>query len=426
MSINPNYVPPKQNVKPNDESKNFDSIQDSKAIKCLLEQGYTDGLVQTLLSSIQNQTSPVRFWIIDNSGSMNTNDGYRILETRHRHEVKVAPCTRWEELRECVNYHIDLAGLLRAKSHFRVLNPQLGITEFGIAAEARMVSSDPGRTATDSQIIEREVRFGKQSIRKIQASGVTPLTEHILYIYDYLVAMSKSDASFLSVDGAQISIIIATDGLPTDDEGYGGKFANDQFINALRSIQQLSTSIWIVIRLCTTDDDVVSFYNSLDVELELPLELLDDFRGEAREVAKFNPWINYALPLHRCREFGLHDRILDLMDERQLTRGEVRDFCSLLFGEEKCSDYLLPDPEVDWEKFLVKVKELNNSEEKQWNPLRKRASPWIDVKLLHRAYGNGLFSKFVGIGPDFSWGDVFLLGVAIAVLARVVFDGIFF
>lgn len=60
-------------------------------------------------------------------------------------------------------------------------------------------------------------------------------------------------------------------------------------------------SVWVVIRLCTDEQPVVDFYNALDSVLELPLEVLDDHLNEAKECHQFNSWLNYALPLHRCK-----------------------------------------------------------------------------------------------------------------------------
>lgn len=60
------------------------------------------------------------FWIIDNSGSMATSDGHRMAETKSRNTVKMVSCSRWEEIQECVSYHIQLAGLLETPTRFRV------------------------------------------------------------------------------------------------------------------------------------------------------------------------------------------------------------------------------------------------------------------------------------------------------------------
>ena len=46
--------------------------------------------------------------------------------------------------------------------------------------------------------------------------------------------------------------------------------------------------MWVVIRLCTDDENVVNYWNSVDQELELNMDVLDDFFGEAQEVNSVN------------------------------------------------------------------------------------------------------------------------------------------
>ena len=105
-------------------------------------------------------------------------------------------------------------------------------------------------------------------IRKARPGGCTPLTDHILAIHAEIEAMLPE----LRARGQKVAVIIATDGLPTDDQGYGGKAHQDQFVNALRMLEGLP--VWVVIRLCTDEEDVVSFYNDLDQLLELSMEVL--------------------------------------------------------------------------------------------------------------------------------------------------------
>ena len=69
----------------------------------------------------------------------------------------------------------------------------------------------------------------------------------------------------------------------------------------------------MVIRLCTNEKKVTEFYNQIDEVLEFNLEVLDDYLDEAKEVHRHNKWLNYALPMHRCRELGYHDRLFDLL-----------------------------------------------------------------------------------------------------------------
>ena len=264
----------------------------------------------------------------------------------------------------------------------QLLNAQNGISEFSVSLNE--YGCDHSRRG---RIVENDVERAKDFVtRRVTPGGFTPLMERILSIREYLAKGLRST----SVETDGITIVIATDGLPTDDEGHRGHLVTDRFISALRDLQRLSPSVWIVIRLCTNDSNVVSFYNSLDSQLELPLEVLDDFMDEAEEVHSHNPWLNYALPLHRCREFGLQNRVLDLLDERALTKGELHDFCTFLFGDRIwVNGETLPDPDIDWDGFTARLNEVLKGEEKEWNPTRRKRAPWIDMRELNRTYREG-------------------------------------
>lgn len=111
------------------------------------------------------------------------------------------------------------------------------------------------------------------------------------------------------------------------------------------------------------------------------------------EVHDCNKWLNYCLPLHRMREMGFYHKLFDLMDERAFSKGELREFMSILFGSRAMAE--VPDPEADWKGFCESVQIACNKESKQWNPLSKRLEPWIDMKKLKRQYGGkGLFGMF--------------------------------
>ena len=62
-------------------------------IEQLKSQGFSSGLVD-IVSQAKNYF-PVRFWIVDNSGSMNKTDGNRLLPTKNNAHVKMEQCTRW-------------------------------------------------------------------------------------------------------------------------------------------------------------------------------------------------------------------------------------------------------------------------------------------------------------------------------------------
>merc|ERR1712157_655949 len=176
--------------------------------------------------------------------------------------------------------------------------------------------------------------------------------------------------------------IIATDGLPSDDWGTSGDLQKIEFVNVLKGLEGLP--IWIVIRLCTSDHRVVDFYNDLDAQLELSIEVLDDYESEASEIYKHNYWFNYTYTMHRAREMGYTHRLFDLMDERRFTKDEVEIFCKLLFGREEFDD--VPSAEEDWKGFHVGLENIIERHEKQWNPMKRRKAKLLSVRQLDKIY----------------------------------------
>lgn len=337
-------------------------------IKALIGQGFTRGLAKSL--TLNNTIFPLRIWVVDNSGSMQKADGHRIISSRSNN-IKIATSTRWEEIKECVEYHAQMAGLLEAETWFRLLNnPGSGVgSSFDVA-------SSTSTTSTQS-----EVQNAIKIMSRTKPGGVTPLTDHISEIYQIVDSLRFQ----LEAEGKKVAIILATDGLPTDNQGQYNDFVKNQFVESLRRLEGLP--VWLVIRLCTDEENIVDFYNNLDEQLELSMDVLDDFCGEAEEVYEHNSWLNYALPIHRLREMGFHDRVFDMIDERALTKGELRDLCVLLFGYENFDG--VPDPAVDWNGFLKEVKSMLDKEKTQWNPVKKKVMPLLDLKKLNKVYGDG-------------------------------------
>lgn len=333
-------------------------------ILALQDQGFTKGLATTLTRN--NQAFPLRIWVVDNSGSMRIADGHRIVETANQNNVKLVDCTRWSEIQQTVEYHAQMASLMKAPTVFRLLNDPgkfVGPQQFSIAEKGE---------------IDEDLALALQTMRNAGPGGVTPLSDHVREIRSNIAAM-ESD---LRADGTKVAIVLATDGLPTDSQGRCDAATKREFRESLRSLEGLP--VWIVVRLCTDEDDVVEYYNELDDQLELSIEVLDDFTQEAQEVYEKNNWINYALPLHRCREMGYHNRLFDLLDERLLSPDELREFLLLIFGVENFDG--VPDPQADWNGFMKRVTSMVNQESKQWNPVKKKMMPWIDLKKLDKAY----------------------------------------
>ena len=111
--------------------------------------------------------------------------------------------------------------------------------------------------------------------------------------------------------------------IATDGESSDGNLAE-----AMRPLKALP--VWVVVRLCTNSSAIVDYWNAIDKELELNMDVIDDFKGEAQEIHVRNPWLHYGEPLHRAREFGVHIKEMDLLDEKRCELVEIRQICSIM------------------------------------------------------------------------------------------------
>lgn len=147
-----------------------------------------------------------------------------------------------------------------------------------------------------------------------QPTGGTPLCRHIREVITEIREVEPQ----LRASKQRACIIIATDGEASDGD----------VAEALRPLKDLPC--WVILRLCTSDDSTVSYWNRIDQMLELNMDVLDDLSGEAREIRQFNPWLSYAEPLHRMREFGVSLKEFDLLDECRLSMEFLRKLCRLM------------------------------------------------------------------------------------------------
>ena len=81
--------------------------------------------------------------------------------------------------------------------------------------------------------------------------------------------------SSLRASGQKACVIIATDGESSDGD----------IVTAMQPLRLLP--VWVVVRLCTDEDRIVDYWNNIDSQLELDMDVLDDLCGEAAEVIDF-------------------------------------------------------------------------------------------------------------------------------------------
>jgi hypothetical protein len=193
----------------------------------------------------------------------------RLIQVYYRRPAK---CSRWKELITALQFHAEVAHRGCIPSEFRFLN----------AASPLQIGYDVSQPADNFEVLRGLLNDGSPG-------GGTPLV-----------------------------IVIATDGEASDGDVR----------DALRPLKDLP--VWIVLRFCTDEDRIVNLWNSIDSELELNMDVIDDFFGEAEEIHKVNPWLTYGEPLHRLREFGITLRELDKIDEQVLSADDFVRICKLM------------------------------------------------------------------------------------------------
>jgi hypothetical protein len=396
--------------------------------------GFSTGLAKSVYRSTIHKL-PLRVWIVDNSGSMRTGDGRFFVDgsklARHHHGKhgrksgtvsQIVASTRWDELKSCVAVHAELAATIGAPTMFRLLNdPNVFMQEearkagedlqtdpipqvVGVCARKHeggelsgrlrnmlRLSTDNGVETNHVQQIwegvwyldtgasddtdlkwrdraEKDLEVVESVLCSIEPRYTTPLAGHVWALCDQVGALCSS-----LLPGQRVAIIIASDGVPTNPQS---------FLDAVQALQSLP--VYLIVRLCTNDEAAMHFWNTLDLDLRIPVEVLDDFEEENRIAHAMNPWCNYCIAIQRAREWGFRSKLFEKLRERPLTKSELHDYCCLIFGVKKDA---LTDPEDEWETFFYDVESLNARERRQYHPLMKRNRGWIDLKQMANIYG---------------------------------------
>uniref|UniRef100_A0A7S4KB44 VWFA domain-containing protein n=1 Tax=Odontella aurita TaxID=265563 RepID=A0A7S4KB44_9STRA len=387
-----------------------EGINEELMSRHLITNGFTTGLASALVSRCAS--CPLRVWLVDNSGSMLGTDGHRVVQdARTQGRVNAVDCTRWEEVSSAVTWHAQMCAVLKAPVVFRMLNDpgrpfpqQMSVAERSAAQLREQAASSNRDDAAEQQLLAGGGHLVRETFRRTRPTGGSNLSRHLRAIYDSVSGMADN----LRQDKQRVAVVVVTDGFPTDDFGTESDDNSDEFVDILRKFAGLP--VWIVIRLSTDERRVIEYYNGIDSyfsELgpDLSVDVLDDFVGEAGEVRRANPWLNYALPLHLCRESGMRFEAFDALDERLLRPSEVRDVCNILFGRGPAAGPMtgsamllpFPDPDDDWPAFSQDLRRAVESEREQWDPVKEKVAPWIDFRELERIYSGGVVSvKGVG------------------------------
>jgi len=317
---------------------------EAAATAFLSQKHWPQGLISILLKSCEKY--PIRHFIIDDSGSMSTNDGHKVIGAADDpKKQRVIKCTRWSELRDCLEFHAELSHAAKAPTVFRFLN-----------------MSEPLSVGFRHDVDGAGLRQFLQLLEDDGPGGQTPLCEQVRQV----IASIRESETELRRAGQRACVIIATDGEATDGD----------LAEAMRPFQDLP--VWLVVRVCTDDEATLRYWNSIDTELEIEMDVLDDLSGEAREIKEANGWVTYHEALHRLREFGSSLKELDLIDEAALSSEQMCIVASALVVP--AGHPRLPLPDNDFDAFLAAVKMHNTR--LVFDPILRSPAPILNVPKL--------------------------------------------
>lgn len=336
------------------------------SVETLMSLGVPAGLAGLLRD--ENAAIASRIFLLDNSGSTSHPDGC-VIEEHPDGSATRLPSTRWDEIKHMAISQAKWNLQLGTPCEFVLLNP---------AAQSDGLEEGLDFVRVDSKDKGGEAHVGalQRMLLATSPRGTTPLTERLRKIHRHIAPQALE----LARNGQKIVLVIVTDGLPTGT-GYSQSASPEQQRLMVTELRRMASELpmHLVVRLCTDDDPVVDYYNSIDEEVELQLEVIDDLEGEAKEIYNNgNRWLVYSPLLHRIREGGTFMKVLDLVDERVLTPMEICLLCQLLLRQEPDERPLPSDPH----EFCRSVRERLPSLPLVYDPRRKRMSPPVLIEEI--------------------------------------------
>jgi len=185
---------------------------------------------------------------------------------------RVDDVTRWEELKECVSFHADMASRCWIPTRYWLVNDPAKSPSGG--AKARDVGQQFHLCTGSKKDVPAEMERIKYIMGNVAPDQMQcPLASCIRSLSRSLV----KGAPGLASRGRHVTLVICTQGRPIDNDGEAGGELLREFHDELSSLAKLPVKI--IIRLCTDNEEVRDVFNTLDSKFD-QIDVLDDFWGE--------------------------------------------------------------------------------------------------------------------------------------------------
>jgi hypothetical protein len=85
------------------------------------------------------------------------------------------------------------------------------------------------------------------------------------------------------------------------------------------------------------------------------------------------------------REFGIHLKELDLIDESRISAEQMRMVCSILLGV-RVDDF--PHPSAEFSAFMDTLRYQLDKSPEVYDSVTKKLKKWVDVRSIQKCYGH--------------------------------------
>jgi len=350
-------------------TRDLGGVHEKQVQEGLVELGVPRPLAVELAK--EDQCIGLRIYLLDNSGSMHAMDG-NLLTVLPGGKTEQRGCTRWEEICSFAQEHAKWNLSTGVPAEFMLLN-----------SPNHCAGTEP-HEGTDYLRVDNTKPAAVDDLTRLLRNspprGGTPITARLREIG----ARIQAEVSDLASKGQIVYLTLATDGLPTT---INGQRDSSNMVEELKRMAN-TLPVQMVIRLCTDDAEVVEFYNRVDEEYELPLDILDDFESEAKEIASAgNDFFVYTPIIHRIREAGTLYKLLDNIDEQKFNQLEVRKMVELLSPGFASSG--------DDRAFVAQCQELIGKRSAVFDPISGVMKPFLDIRKLKQTLKVGFRANFI-------------------------------
>ena len=208
--------------------------------------------------------------------------------------------------------------------------------------------------------------------------GSTPLAEITNYV--------RLDILKNQIKGIMYTIIFVIDGEPNNQ--YNFEYELKKLI--------MQVPCLLIFNMVTDDDNTIGIYNDLDVtlnkdkrvkEMSPIVDVLDDFKSEAIEVYKVNPWLTYSMSIHKKRMMGVKNITFDLIDEDNMSNFHIDIFIRIILDNQNI-------PDIGSSNYFSTIDKLVEKK-LVFDIITNSFKKIIDVrKLRQRFNGNNIITEF--------------------------------